>query len=39
MLAQPLHPERREVYIVLEEEDEWVPALLASKKVTNQVFE
>jgi len=39
MLAQPLHPERREVYIVPEEEDECMPALLASKKVSNEAFE
>ena len=36
--AQPLHPERREVYIVLEEEDEREPAPLASKKVSNSPF-
>jgi hypothetical protein len=33
--AQPLHPERQEVYIVSEEEDEREPAPLASKKVSN----
>src|SRR5882757_5608139 len=33
--AQPLHPERREVYIVSEEEDEREPAPQASKKVSN----
>jgi hypothetical protein len=37
--AQPLHPERREVYIVSEEEDEREPAPLASKKVSNYAFE
>jgi hypothetical protein len=35
----PLHPEHREVYIVSEEEDQRKPALLASKKVSNQAFE
>ena len=34
-LAQPQHPERREVYIVLEGEDKREPAPLASKKVSN----
>jgi len=33
--AQPLHPERQEVHIVTEEEDEREPAPLASKKVSN----
>jgi len=33
--AQPLHPERREVYIVSEEEDERESVPLASKKVSN----
>jgi len=33
--AQHLHPERWEVYIVSEEEDERQPAPLASKKVSN----
>jgi hypothetical protein len=33
VLAPPLHPECREVYIVLEEEDEGEPAPLVSKKV------
>jgi len=33
--VQPLHPERRVVYIFLEEEDEHEPAPLASKKVSN----
>ena len=37
--AQPLHPERREVYIVSEEEVEREPAPLASKKVSNSAFE
>ena len=32
-LAKPLHPERREVHIVSEEEYEREPALLPSKKV------
>jgi hypothetical protein len=31
--AQPLHPERREIYLVSEEEDERELAPLASKKV------
>ncbi|KAF8534843.1 hypothetical protein BDD12DRAFT_809030 [Trichophaea hybrida] len=31
--AQPLHPDRREIYLVLEEEDERELAMLASKKV------
>jgi len=35
MSAQPLDPERREVYIVSEEEDEREPAPLASKKISN----
>jgi len=34
-LAQPPHPEHREVNIVSEEEDERKPAPLASKKVSN----
>jgi len=34
-LAQPLHPESREVYIVSEGEDEREPAPLAFKKVSN----
>jgi len=34
-LVLPLHPERLEVYIVSEEEDEREPAPLASKKVSN----
>jgi len=34
-LALPLQPERREVYIVSEEEDEREPAPLASKTVSN----
>jgi len=33
--AQPLHSERREVYIVSEEVDEREPVPLASKKVSN----
>jgi len=33
--AQPLHPERQEVYIVSEQEEEREPAPLASKKVSN----
>jgi hypothetical protein len=33
--AQPLYPERREVYIVSEEEDEREPSPLASKKISN----
>jgi len=33
--AQPLHPERRDVYIVSEEEDERESVPLASKKVSN----
>ena len=33
--AQPLHPERWEVYIVSEEEDQRQPAPLASKKVSD----
>jgi hypothetical protein len=32
--VQPLHPERREVYIVSEEEDEREPTLLVSTKVS-----
>jgi len=32
---QPLHPERQQVYIVSEEEDEHEPAPLASKKISN----
>jgi len=39
MAARPLHPERQEVYIVSEEEDERQPAPLASKQVCNQAFE
>ena len=31
--VQPLHPEHREIYLVLEEEDKRELALLASKKV------
>ena len=31
----PLHPARREVYIVSEEEDQNLPAPLASKKMSN----
>jgi hypothetical protein len=38
-LAQSLHPERREVYIVSEEEDECEPAPLALKTVSNSAFE
>jgi hypothetical protein len=37
--AKPLHPECREVHIILEEEDEHEPALLAFKKVSNDGFE
>jgi len=33
--ARPLHPEHREVYIVSEEENEFEPAPLASKKVSD----
>jgi hypothetical protein len=38
-VAQPLHPEHREVNKVSEEEDEPEPTLLASKKVSNYAFE
>jgi len=37
--SQPLHPERGEIHILLEEEDERKPALLVSKKVPNSAFE
>jgi len=33
--ALPLHPERQAIYSVSEEEDEWEPALLALKRVSD----
>jgi len=38
-LEQPLHPERREVHIVSEQEDEREPAPLASKNASKSAFE
>jgi len=39
MSADLLHPEDREVYIVSNEEDEWVPVPLVSKMVFDQAFD